>query len=97
MKRFGSTSRVASAFRRKLESWPRIGEGDGEALQRFSDFLAQICVAKQSCTSLEILSDEFENKKILDKLPAWLVNNWIEKVVDHGSLPNFDVFSVYKG
>ena len=44
---------------------------------------------------MKILSDEFENKKILNKLPAWLVNNWIEKVVDHGSLPNFDVFSQF--
>ena len=63
--------------------------------KHYNDFLAQICVAKQSYTSLEILSDEFENKKILNKLPAWLVNNWIEKVVDHGSLPNFDVFSQF--
>ncbi len=37
-------------FRRKLETLPNIGERDGKALQRFSDFLAQICVAKSLIT-----------------------------------------------
>ncbi|KAK3891104.1 hypothetical protein Pcinc_004973 [Petrolisthes cinctipes] len=71
-KRFGNPSLVAAAFRKKLENWPKVGERDGRALQRYSDFLAQICVAKRSYKSLEILSDEFENKKILNKLPACL-------------------------
>ena len=91
--RFGNTSVVASAFRKKLENWPKIGERDGKALQRFSDFLSQICIAKQTYKSLDILSDEFENKKILNKLPVLLVNKWIEKVVNNESLPNFDEFS----
>lgn len=90
--RFGTTTLVASAFRRKLESWPRVGDHDSKALQRFSDFLAQICVAKKSYKALDILSDEFENKKILNKLPAWLVNKWIEKVVESVVMPDFDEF-----
>lgn len=57
--------------------------------------MAQICVAKQSYSTLNILSDEFENMKILSKLPAWLVNKWIERVVDHKSMPDFDEFSVF--
>lgn len=94
--RFGTPVLVASAFRKKLENWPKIGERDGKALQSFSDLLEQVCVAKRSYKSLEILSDEFENKKLLQKLPSGLVNKWIEIVVDSdGVFPNFDKFSQF--
>ena len=66
--RFGDPSKVCAAFRRRLEGWPRISEKDGTGLQRFSDFLVQLCVAKRTYPSLNILSDEFENKKNPDQV-----------------------------
>ena len=93
--RFGQPSLVASAFRKKLESWSKVGDRDGKALQKFADYLNQICIAKRSYKCLDILSDEFENKKILRKLPAWLVKKWIEVVVKADDFPNFDEFSKF--
>ena len=93
--RFGDPSKVCAAFRRRLEGWPRISEKDGTGLQRFSDFLVQLCVAKRTYPSLNILSDEFENKKILTKLPSYLVDSWIKRVVDSSSFPSFDDFSEF--
>ena len=58
--RFGNASLVSAAFRNKLESWPKINERDGKGLQKFSDYLSQICVVKNSYNSLKILDDEFE-------------------------------------
>ena len=93
--RFGNTSLVSAAFRNKLDSWPKISERDGKGLQKFSDYLNQICVVKESYKSLKILDDEFENKKILKKLPTWLVQKWIEKVVNSKEFPTFDQFSAF--
>lgn len=76
-RRFGNPSLVTAAYCKKLENWSKIGERDSRALQRCEDFLAQICVAKKFYKSLDILSDEFENK-----IPARLVNNWIEIVMN---------------
>ena len=38
--RFGTSSLVTSAFRRRLEAWPKISAKDPKALQAFSDFFA---------------------------------------------------------
>ena len=45
--------------------------------------------------SLEILSDEFENKKLIKKLPSWLVKNWIEEVVKQSDFPGFECFAKF--
>ena len=42
-----------------------------------------------------ILDDEFENRKILSKLPAWLVNQWVEIVVGAADFPDFDHFAKF--
>ena len=93
--RFGNTSMVASAYRKRLETWPKIADRDGKGLQKFSDYLRQICVAKKTYKSLDILSDEFENRKLLSKLPAVIVNEWIEKVVGSDPFPSFDEFAEF--
>lgn len=90
--RFGKSSLVAAAFRRRLEAWPKVSERDGKGLQRFADFLNQLQVAKKSYPALGCLDDEFENQKILKKLPTWLVKRWIENVVTEPDFPCFDKF-----
>ena len=92
--RFGNAAVVTASFRRRLESWTIISDSDSKALQNFSDFLVQISVAKKTYPSLSILDDQFENQKLLKKLPKRLVDQWIEKVVSHShdSFPNFNTF-----
>ena len=93
--RFGSPQLVACAFRRKLESWPKISSKDHQGLQSFSDFLQQVVVATQQYPSLSILDDEFENRKLLAKLPPLISAKWVEHVVDCPSFPNFKYFSEF--
>ena len=91
--RFGSPSRVTSAFRRKLEAWPKISAKDPKALQSYSDFLQQIQVASAQYPSLSILDDEFENKKMVGKLPHHVSVKWVEIVVSQPEFPSFKTFA----
>ena len=95
-KRYGDTFRIADAFRDKLESWPKLPSKDGPALRRFADFLAQCQVAMSSISGLNILNDERESRKLLRKLPEWVVNRWSRKVASHrkefGAYPDFVCF-----
>ena len=74
--RYGDPFIIANAFRNKLESWPKINVKDPNALMKFSDFLKQCLSAMQTITSLNILNDNQENRKMLSKIPDWLVNRW---------------------
>ena len=91
--RFGSSVLVTTAFREKIESWPRVAPSDKKALQAFSDFLLQVHVASLTYTSLAILDDQFENKKLVAKIPTWLATKWITKVVNQANFPKFKEFS----
>ena len=74
--RYGDPFIIANAFRSKLDSWPKINVRDPNALLKFSDFLKQCLSAMQTITSLHILNDNQENRKMLTKIPDWLVNRW---------------------
>ena len=74
--RFGDPFIVANAFRDKLDAWPDIAPRDGSALRKFADFLRQCNTAMQTTESLNILNDSRENRKLLCKLPDWLVTRW---------------------
>lgn len=74
--RFGHPSIVMNSFRKKLSMWPIIGATEYTALRRFSDFLATIDHAIPHIKGLEILNDQEENKKILHKLPDWVISKW---------------------
>ena len=91
--RFGTSSLVTSAFRRRLEAWPKISAKDPKALQAFSDFLQQIKVAATQYDALKILDDEFENKKLVSKLPHQVSVKWVEHVVGKTTFPSFSDFS----
>ncbi len=97
-KRYGSPYIVADAFRERLKRWPKIQPKDGNGLRKLSDFLKQCQSAMQSVPSLEILNDERENEKILEKLPDWLIIRWTRIVVGHREsdrYPSFDVFAKF--
>ena len=74
--RYGNTFVIANAFRDKLENWPKIHSRDGIGLRRVGDFLKQCHTAMQSIGSLNILNDDRENRRLLAKLPDWLVTRW---------------------
>ncbi|XP_038069094.1 uncharacterized protein LOC119738319 [Patiria miniata] len=80
--RFGDPFIVASAFRDKLDSWTKINSRDGTGLRRFADFLRQCEAAMQTIQSLKILNDERENRKLLTKIPEWLVARWSRKAAE---------------
>ena len=93
--RFGKPNLVTSAFRKRIEGWPKISDTDGKGLQKFADFLTQVDAAKKSYSALSILDDKFENEKMVRKLPNWLAKKWVEQIIlegDDASFPNFDTF-----
>ncbi|KAJ8030307.1 hypothetical protein HOLleu_26680 [Holothuria leucospilota] len=80
--RYGDPFIIANASRDKLESWPKIPSRDGQALRKFSDFLGQCETAIQITGSLDCLHDMRENRKIISKLPDWLVTRWGRKIIE---------------
>ena len=101
-KRYGNSFVVCEAFRHKLDTWPKVSSKDYIALRKFSDFLQQCEVAISHIKGLDILNDCHENRKLLLKLPEWLVQKWSRIVanfqddeLNEGSYPNFCVFSKF--
>ena len=74
--RYGNQFVIADAFRDELENWQRINPRDGTALQRYADFLRQCNTAMKRIGSLRVLNDERENRKMLRKLPDWVITRW---------------------
>jgi len=57
-KRFGDCFTIAQAFKRKIDSWPKITGRDYSGLRKFSDFLRQCEVAYRHNPSLRVLDDD---------------------------------------
>ena len=95
-KRYGHGFSIAGAFCEKLESWPRVGNRDSVALRKLADFLRQCLITIRSTPSLGILNDELENRRILEKLPDWVVTRWARLVATnrqtHKAFPSFQKF-----
>ena len=94
--RYGNLFLVTEAFRDKLESWPKIPARDGKSLRAFSDFLRQCKTAMTHLADLRILDDSRENKKLLQKLPDWVVTRWsriVAKSRKDCKFPSFADFS----
>ena len=79
--RFGNSFLVSDAYRKKIAEWPKILPNDGPGLRRFSDFLEHCNTAMNKIHFLNVLNDPDENKKMLRKLPHYLVTRW-SRVVD---------------
>ena len=95
-KRFGDSFVVGNAFRDKLDGWSKIDGRDSKGLRRFVDFLKQCEAAMKTIHGLRFLNDDRENRKLLLKLPDWIVSRWGRKVADIKSskrrFPNFSEF-----
>lgn len=78
--RYGSDYAITEAFRNKLDSWPKIPANDNTGLQKLSDFLQHCVVAMNEIPELSILNDNRENRKLVLKLPDWLVRRWSREV-----------------
>lgn len=94
--RYGDPFVIGNAFRDKLEKWPKILPRDSKSLLRFSDFLKQCEIAMESIGTLNMLNDDRENRKLLTKLPDWIVTRWGRIVVKHKEeqkqFPPFKIF-----
>ncbi|XP_070556646.1 uncharacterized protein [Ptychodera flava] len=86
--RYGNPFTVTEAFRNKIETWPRISGKDSMALRKFSDFLKQCQVAMKDIPDLAVLNDVRENRKMLQKLPDWVVTRWSRVVARVKKLTN---------
>ena len=97
--RFGDTFVIANAFRDKLDRWPKIASRDGTAMRKFADFLKQCSTAMGYMRCLDVLNDDRENRKLLGKLPDWLVNGWARYVykwkTGNGCFPPFAEFASF--
>ena len=97
--RYGDPFVVASAFRDKLDRWPKIASRDGVALRKLPDFLRQCTSAMKFMRCLNVLDGDRENRKLLVKLLDWLVNRWAPVVAkwkrDHMCFPPFTEFSKF--
>ena len=95
--RFGDPYIVGSAFRDKLEKWPKIAPRDSKALQKFADFAKQCQTAMHSIGTLKCLDDDRENRKFLSKLPDWMVTRWsriaYQLKEENREFPSFKVFA----
>lgn len=74
--RFGDPFEIADAFRDKLESWPRIGDSESEALREYADFLRQCNLAMGKIPELDKLNDGRELKHLVSCLPTRLITRW---------------------
>ena len=81
--RFGDPFQVANAFRDKLEKWPKVTNNDSTGLRRLADFLEQCQMAMTTVDGLRILDDEREMRKVLVKLPDWLIARWGRRARDY--------------
>ena len=80
--KYGGSFVVATAFRNKLRDWPNINPRDGLALRRFTDILRQCEKAMATIGNRSILDDSIENRRLLQKLPTYLVTSWGRIVAD---------------
>ena len=94
--RYGHPFVMQKAFRKRLDNWPKIGEGNSKALRDFGDFLQACRDATPQIPSLRILDDCSENQKLLRKLPNWAAMRWNRQVQESidatGDYPTFFKF-----
>lgn len=98
-RRYGHPFKIGEAFRDKLDKWPRVGQRDSAALQKYSDFLRSCLDAMPHIESLTVLNDCKENQKMVAKLPDWGINRWSRIVTDTldntHQYPNFAKFVAF--
>ena len=97
--RFGSDFSLSNSYQEKLRKWPKVNNHDRKGLQKFSDYLNQVAVAKRSIHSLRFLDNDMENRILLLKLPEWCRQRWSRKVSEIKkrtlNYPTFEVFAEF--
>ena len=78
--RFGNKWMVAESFKKKLNDWPTLKNASGLELRKFVDFLKSCNTAMSTLGYLGSLDSIEENKRILQKLPMYIVNKWNREV-----------------
>ncbi|XP_063400333.1 uncharacterized protein LOC134684943 [Mytilus trossulus] len=95
-KRFSDPFIISNAFRDRLDNWPKVPSRENIALRKFSDFLKQCLSAMKTMGTLNALNDNRENRKLLSKLPDWVVTRWSRIVAKHKDdkreFPSFQMF-----
>ncbi|CAC5383579.1 unnamed protein product [Mytilus coruscus] len=95
-KRYGDPFIISNAFRDRLDNWPKILSRDNIALRKFSGFLQQCLSAMKTMATLNALNDNRDNRKLLSKLPDWVVTRWSRIVAKHKEdkreFPSFQTF-----
>ena len=93
--RYGNHLVLCNAFRLKLDSWSKNSDFDRAGLRSYADFLNQ-CLSARNKFHLNILDDEFENDKMLEKLPSWMRGKWARIVCDsRRNIMSFPTFSEF--
>ena len=77
--RYGNHLVLCNAFRLKLDFWSK--NSDFHRAGSYADFLNQ-CLSARNKFHLNILDDEFEKNKMLEKLPSWIRGKWARIVCD---------------
>ena len=95
-KRYGNNFLVSEAIRNKLYKWPAIGEHDSHGLRAFADYLQQCNMSLPYLSGLSILHDFRENRKLVSKLPNWMIQRWKRIAAkDTTSYPTFSQFTLF--
>ena len=92
LRRYGDKYKIAATFRRNIDNWPIIRPGDSNSLQKFSDLLENCKSAMSSITYLRSLDDAEENRKILRKLPRYIVDRW-NRIIDNWLYDSEDTYT----
>ena len=92
--RYGNPFAIASAYRNTLDGWSKIPSRDGPALRKYGDYLRQCQTAMIDNEGLKILDDINENRKMIAKLPEWLIHRWSRVVSTYkGKYQKFPPFT----
>ena len=92
---YGNHLVLCNAFRLKLDSWSKNSDFDRAGLRSYADFLNQ-CLSARNKFHLNILDDEFENDKMLEKLPSGMRGKWARIVCDsRRNIMSFPTFSEF--
>lgn len=95
-KRFGDPFSVETAYRKRLDAWPRISATDSVGLRKYADFLVHCEKAMDKICSLSVLNADHENRKMVAKLPRWIMDRWSRNVYQwKEEKKNFPPFSKF--
>lgn len=90
--RYGKGEKVTEAYLEKLQNWPKIKMGDGEALEDFIDLLESI----EGLDADINLDTKSANKKLIIKIPHQIGEMWADESTrlerDNGKFPPLKTF-----